>query len=439
MPWRASDESEALVIDGNRVFIIENCVYNQIGDLVVKGNATLIIDNAELFINQTAPYEYSITVADNARVFVSNAHIFSNHCFSQSFEGQSAVYLVNSRVDVFWTYAHGKSFFVYNTTLVDLWVTTSMTFSDSSAELVLTDPGADVTIENSSMSKVSIGAYSSRIIANDLLGGPVTTFNTFNNLTVEGGSVANLTVRNSKLDLHFDISNTDLTLNNCSISGVEAEHSFEIGSNMAIQDSTLRWGIHVRGMSNAVIRNSAVGYLLCGYGHPTLKVYDSRITTLALENTSSTTISLSNVTLSEPVGLANATIIREYNTYVMNSTGQPLINSELKLIDKNENFVWTGYTDDTGKAAFNVTFVDGNYTDHLKLTAKLAGENGTYVADIVFFTNMPITIPEYNSLQITAFFALVTLLSVMLLKGKTTGARCSRTGRLLSASETRRS
>lgn len=91
-----------LVIDGNETFIIENCTYIQTGNVYVRDNARLIIKNAELQLNQTSHWQYSLEVSDNGILETRNVtirnHLLTSYRFGVYFYGNSTPLIVDSTI-----------------------------------------------------------------------------------------------------------------------------------------------------------------------------------------------------------------------------------------------------------------------------------------------------------------------------------------------------
>lgn len=63
-----------LIISGNQTFTIENCVYQQDGNIIVKDNATLLVRNATLTMAQRER-EYRIDIKNQAHLIAENARL----------------------------------------------------------------------------------------------------------------------------------------------------------------------------------------------------------------------------------------------------------------------------------------------------------------------------------------------------------------------------
>lgn len=86
----------------------------------------------------------------------------------------------------------------------------------------------------------------------------------------------------------------------------------------------------------------------------------------------------------------SGTIIREYLLVVRDGQGSPLPDIPLRLIDWKGTIIWNGSTNQWGKALFNITFTEENYTKEWKLIAELSGMNIS--KEIGFLTSTPIVL-----------------------------------------------
>jgi len=85
---------------------------------------------------------------------------------------------------------------------------------------------------------------------------------------------------------------------------------------------------------------------------------------------------------------SNAT--RNYNIITKDTSDNRVENAELTLFDQNDTIFWNGVTDNLGKADFNLTFTDNNYTDVLKLEAVKGNYSATM--NVWLFSDTPIVL-----------------------------------------------
>jgi PKD repeat protein/5-hydroxyisourate hydrolase-like protein (transthyretin family) len=84
----------------------------------------------------------------------------------------------------------------------------------------------------------------------------------------------------------------------------------------------------------------------------------------------------------------NSTVTRNFDVVVMNRTGHPAADVEIALLTQDNAAVWDGFTDSLGRANFNLTFTDSNYTDTLQL--QVTKENCFATMNVSFLSSSPI-------------------------------------------------
>jgi hypothetical protein len=94
---------------------------------------------------------------------------------------------------------------------------------------------------------------------------------------------------------------------------------------------------------------------------------------------------------SEIAAWSSTTITRNYNVIAKNVDGDPIGNVRLSLYDQNNTLIWNGTTENSGKADFNITFTDGNYTESLKLKVL---KDGFYnmTEHVEFLSSTPVSV-----------------------------------------------
>jgi len=92
-------------------------------------------------------------------------------------------------------------------------------------------------------------------------------------------------------------------------------------------------------------------------------------------------------------------VTRNYNIISRNLSGNPMENVELTLFDQNYTVVWSGLTDISGTANFNITFSDNNYTDTLRLEAVKGDFVGAMNVSFLSDTPIVLTMRYYTDLN----------------------------------------
>jgi hypothetical protein len=90
------------------------------------------------------------------------------------------------------------------------------------------------------------------------------------------------------------------------------------------------------------------------------------------------------------VNFQTGIIVREFPLIVGDQYGNPLFNASINLVDPESKSVWSGMTDQKGKALFNITFTKDNYSKQWRLTATINSMNVS--KGIGFLTSTPIVL-----------------------------------------------
>jgi hypothetical protein len=93
----AENNPEDLVVEGNAVLIIENSQYVHKGNVIVRENGTLIVKNSRFVIEQSLGERYEVGVYDNASLRIENSEIgnVNNYPIIASYNS-SFVHIANS-------------------------------------------------------------------------------------------------------------------------------------------------------------------------------------------------------------------------------------------------------------------------------------------------------------------------------------------------------
>ncbi|MEM3731351.1 MAG: rhodanese-like domain-containing protein [Candidatus Bathyarchaeia archaeon] len=364
-----------LIVTGTDTYLIQNCTYIQTGNIYVEDNAILTIKRSELIFNQTWACQYSFEVRGYGNLLCENVITSSNYEY----------YLV-----VF--------------------------------------PNSKVFIQNSSTLFAYIGINFSRVTASNLEGGYIYFFNSFKNLTVMEGSIGNLTILNSFVDLGFEIFDSEVAVNDSALHGIKASRSkllvsdcwwepngtriFLGKSEAEIHDSRLSFVVS-HNDSNFVIYNSTIScglQLFEGQGHGSCIMSQINYVeaksfhgTLALNETvilgdlkmlDSQLYISGGVTFLNDSNIKewkNGGVARNFDVIVINGTrNNPAQNVEVALLAQDNNLVWSGFTDNFGRASFNLTFSDENYTSIFRI--ELVKNQYRRAANVSFLSETPIVL-----------------------------------------------
>jgi rhodanese-related sulfurtransferase len=450
-----------LLIDGTQTFVIENCTYMQTGNIFIRDYSTLVIKDAEVIINQTGHNRFQIATGQHGKWYSTDANFSSNHFVDNYFSDDSVVNFTRTRwKTITHLWANGAVLTIADSSsidpgyippyVLDIDVSTVLYFRNSSARNIDSSDGSSARIENSLLCSAMIAIKNSELSVSNLnSSGHIELFNTFDNLTVSGGSVANLTITNSHFSgglvhssgLVFACTHSNILFENIVVlgAGILADstatiHDALVHEYLAISESCATVDSSDVGYvqlvkGNATISNSAVclGYL-AGDGfisivNSTIKsvpvgvyrfrgfrgtIYFDRTSVMRF-NTGTATDSgvfdsdfviLGDVSFSSSKCFVNiwtnSSATRNFSVATTSRAG-PIDNVSLSLCSSNNTQIWYGNTDNLGHADFNVTFADENYTDMLRLEAVKG--NLTAIQNVTFLSDTPILVTMHQLLQ----------------------------------------
>lgn len=388
-----------LIINGNQSFIIENCSYTQTGNIYVKENGTLVIKNAELVMNMSGSWQYNIYIYDTGRLIIENSDVSTPTIFDINFFDKSSGNLANSTIGGRWGRLGYVCLEIMSQSLSDIFIKNCSvyyvrTYSDSST----------ITVTNSSdVTCFSIEWARCNLSISNLRSGYITYWNSYKNASVVG-QCSNVTIFNSTVrwaEMFFDRSNASVT--NSDINSVWCLTD----SNVTIGNITSAW-IHTVDASKVKVYNITRHQYLAPWGGKTkISLFNVRLYRLWTENFQGTIFSENVVfetvlfrdsqfyTWGNFSGVwgahewTNSNVTRNFNVIVTDEMSCPLADAKLKLYDQNSNLVWSGISNVYGRTNFNLTFSDSNYTDTLRLEA--VKETLFSAKNVTFLSDTPIT------------------------------------------------
>jgi len=145
-----------LVLSGSEISTIKDQIYCQIGNVSLRDQSQLNLDNATLVIQQTTPQpagsQYVISTQGTAALHVKNSSIASNMGLESTFEGNSSVTFSNSQIE--WFHAHNAATITIQESLIcdfHLHNSTRVTISDSVVGITflkdICDAGAAIIVQ----------------------------------------------------------------------------------------------------------------------------------------------------------------------------------------------------------------------------------------------------------------------------------------------------
>ena len=406
-----------LIIDGNETFIIKNCTYTQTGNIYVRDNATLILENAELFLNQSDYYQYSIHVYDAGSLLAKNIAVESNSSFGTYARGSAVLNLSDATTWRQPIYPSGLSrIIVFNST----------------TDMINPGDGCYLTINHSTISFLPVAD-----------GNP--TIMIYNSYIEHGlGITANATiyVENSAIDspeLKFDNSTANLAKLRTGFFEYWNAHINETISenyNMTLVDTQVdgAWKISVVHDCEVVVNNSEIKVEVLS-GSSSVRILNSGLNgiyawefqgILLFENTTVKNFAYlylygsnfkidGNITFGLGTWISrweNVNLTRNYRIICQRKDGFLISNVSLALYHQYGTMVWNGTADSEGKADFNLIFSDMNYTDTLRLEATkgnlISESNVTLISDTPTVMNIT-ELRIFNIVWETATYKVVLL------------------------------
>jgi len=403
-----------LDIGGTQRFTIENCSYLQNGSIYIRDSAELVIRNAALVVESAFPEDMEIRSEDAALVRIENsATTFSNGGWLRV-GGQSRAEIIDSQIDhptLGWeestiniesstcinpSFGGNTQFKIEDSTLygpfdfqfgsnqavsVDGLRPGLFSFWNLHVNATVTNVGYNVTLVNTYVDSwsLTINYMTHTSIQNCALGRIVVSL--FNVV----GSLENI-----RPQTYSSLSLGEINLKNTTVQGQWVFH-FSGSCLLTIADSDLFFYAYDSSVLSIV--DSTVW--MQSYFHSGNLVFNQTSATVGGYGFHDANCSISgNLSMNPPESAARwwffSKITRNYDVIAKDASGNPMSQVRLTLFDKQNKLVWSGFTDNQGVANFNVTFIDGNYTDALILKAIEGDLSDT--KNVAFLSGTPVTL-----------------------------------------------
>lgn len=405
-----------LVIEGDEVFTIEDVIYRQRGDIIVRDNARLIIRNATLIVDQDFYLQYSIVIRDQAELVAENAVITSNFRIEVHFrnEAQGRV----SRLTTDWIIPTGHS-------------TVTITNSRIRRELIVGDQPT-VSISDSTLNTLHV-FLEADVVANfqglqpglyrSLDFGTMIASGTEPRITLENTEVQRWSINipyHVKSITFSDSHPGKLTLKFYQSGSVQLDglrpgfyEERSIGNVTLLRTTIDYWAISVKAwglqLTLSTLRGG-VGVYFTG-GNAQVRIIDSTINLEALSYNGTlsfdqTTVqgrmvfkdsiftvegSLRFATEASFLTWHNTIVERTFAVLAADEDDQPLAGARITLMGADGRRVFSGTTDAQGRTEFRLSFTDDNYQDEWTLKATLP-DGKVITRSIGFLTDTPIEI-----------------------------------------------
>jgi hypothetical protein len=384
-----------MILDGDQVMLVENCSYAIQGSVLLKDQATLIFKNVDIYLKpkievyttDPVPYGYNMMFIDESKIQIINSTIYSEQRASAGFYNTSTCHITDSNASMVF-------FFGYDTTLFSL--------ENVEASAIFLGEGAILRLDSSNVIWVvpttqdqatdrTLKVGNLRLEASDSSIQYLTVFYMNSTIQVDEPTIGFHENWNSFRDLAPGGKgfNVTLTRTNVSVVTLMAEYSrLEINNVSDLADV-----YNIRGHLSAV--NSSLPRLAiygegsvdeCSIGRLTLfsgsyELSRSRFDVLFLRagtsNVSTDQVKVNmfagnmfNCSLSGDLAVENETVAgirgnskvnRSYPIQVLNGD-RAAVGVDLRLYNSTSYLLWSGKTDDKGRADLEVTFYLEEFT-----------------------------------------------------------------------------
>jgi hypothetical protein len=445
-----------LIIDGYEEFVIENCTWIQKGNVYVRDMAKLIIRNCVFQDSQAYFGQYQIIIGDYARLVVENAQILSDKRLQSRATGHAEVAIEdavahwdlsceaesrikvtgttmdqitaasassrtsvsNSSVDtIFLYYSEPYTITIdnlkpnyYKSLQLQVGPNLFLTLEDTSVKnwQISVLGNATVTVADSEFSFVDLcfhnyGAYPS---AGDLDG-------------IKPGLYGSWSLRGNQSvqNIRYDLTLRNTTVHQWMI-GVWDNSQANIANTVAhvysfgrgevnVENSTVMH-LHVMDEAEVTLTDSKIKDLLSFrhyHGRLVLRDTTADIQQCVVGDSSfHIDGELAFARHSQPIALdwSSSDATRNFSVAIKNKDNSPVANASLTLLDRDNTLLWHGTTDSMGKASFNITFTDSNYTDTLRLEAVKGDLSAKQSITLLSNTPVVLTLLAQYSLNVSS-------------------------------------
>lgn len=414
-----------LILQGDEVFVIEDTVYCQKGDIKVYDNASLILRRSTLIFEQAYHGEFKFYFYAASSFLSEEAAIVSDHAYGIHFHDQSTGQVSNSNLseaqfnlpdNTFLSIARSEVMFFQLWNSATLEVETSRVNelggwaqANETARIVDLRPGyfgdwnlhrdnqvqgwsLDITLVDSVVNNLGFGVGGSAsfvfencqigldvrdeaevVVRNSEIGAAGFVFKQGQTLTVDGltkGYVSYWSLQ--------DIAQTPTGRPSLIIENSEILRFWNIwnnGADLTVIDSDLGylWSAGViipdtivtRSQINSLVFQSHQGTVRFSNSSVSWRFFPPHDSVSSIEGT--VTFGMDNIEFEEGPW-RNSAIERKFPVVVQDSAGGPLAGMDLDL-SCPDGQRWSGKTDSEGKASFEIVFNDDNFTMTCSLNA----------------------------------------------------------------------
>jgi len=411
-----------LIVDGTQTFVIENCSYTQIGNMQIKNYGTLVVRNSFFLFNETEDWQYEIIVGDSARIVMEDSNIaFSDFHSEMCIEDHSVVVARNVTLKGLHPYK-GHNIFVYGNAEVTVNGSeiSVATYFQGDTNAYIYDSNFTVScrlfersqgeIRNTTVFDLEIG-YNSSVALFDSSVFALYLETNRGSIGIDGLKPGFFSTWNSYENFSVSCEASNITL---SATSIDDWGFSSMGSQVHVNNSILDLGSNFN--STVLVQNSVI-WIQPNQGESEIEIDSSEVrglwstwysgsmlfcnVTVQHGNRGDYSVIYEshfymsgNITFGEsPWPVANwhnSSVTRSYDAIVQNRKGQLISNASLLLKSEDLSLVWNGTTDDFGRADFNLTFADNNYTGTLRL--EVVEGNHSVVQNITFLSDTPVIV-----------------------------------------------
>jgi len=195
-----------------------------------------------------------------------------------------------------------------------------------------------------------------------------------------GDCVPNVTLENSTIKRGWSVSSFGATLS--------------INDSDIVRLGSYAWNWPPDGSHSAEditsVSNSTIEEVMLYYSYATL-IFDNANLRILDAYLPSDSIIKGSITYTEDAFVrnwVNSVIKRNYPVFLMDQDGNLISGATLHLLNKNGDLVWSGTTDENGKANFDIEFNDNNHSDTWKL--EISYNSKKFIRYITLLTSTPI-------------------------------------------------
>jgi len=372
-----------LILEGDEIFVIENCTFIEIGKVVIRDSARLLLRNAELYIESAlrkSEDAYPISLDDTAVFEADDAVI--------SYYNPRLVIKVNGSARIMMDYTEMTSSYIV---ISD---DSEIILKNSPMDTIILGQCSRCVITNSKVNRLMGGYDCLSLVTNSTLERVVLTFGD-SKATVKGRILGHHLFWNPYANYSVDGEVFNLTLYDTNVTGglslianqdsevsvVNQQHLYGVtasGSLFTLANSSC-WNFGSTEDSISNVSDSVISWLFL-LDNSTVTISRSKIGEVLIHEFNGT-VDFDDVLIDGRMGVSESqcyfdgktafgancsvdrewsrgsSVVRGYEVEALTETHM-LDGVKLQLYDKENALVWSGSTDKMGRAYFNISFYE---------------------------------------------------------------------------------